>query len=39
MKYYFHLIAILEADLHHNNNINIVNNDTDVSDDVETNRR
>ena len=29
MKYYFILIAILEADLRHNNNNNIVYNDTD----------
>ena len=29
MKYYFILIAILEADLHYNNNNNIVYNDTD----------
>ena len=29
MKYYFILIAILEADLCYNNNNNIVNNDTD----------
>ena len=36
MKYYFLLIAILEADLRYNNNINIVYNDTD---DVVTNRR
>ena len=36
MKYYFHLITILEADLRYNNNINIVYNDTD---DVVTNRR
>ena len=35
MKYYFLLIAILEADLHYNNNIKIVYNDTD---DVVTNR-
>ena len=35
-KYYFLLIAILEADLRYNNNINIVYNDTD---DVVTNRR
>ena len=36
MKYYFLLIAILEADLRYNNNISIVYNDTD---DVVTNRR
>ena len=36
IKYYFLLIAILEADLRYNNNINIVYNDTD---DVVTNRR
>ena len=36
IKYYFILIAILEADLRYNNNINIVSNDTD---DVVTNRR
>ena len=36
MKYYFLLIAILEADLRYTNNINIVYNDTD---DVVTNRR
>ena len=35
IKYYFLLIAILEADLRYNN-INIVYNDTD---DVLTNRR
>ena len=29
MKFYFILIAILEADLHYNNNNNIVYNDTD----------
>ena len=29
MKYYFILIAILEADLRYNNNNNIVYNDTD----------
>ena len=29
IKYYFLLIAILEADLRYNNNINIVYNDTD----------
>ena len=36
IKYYFLLIAILEADLSYNNNINIVYNDID---DVVTNRR
>ena len=36
IKYYFLLVAILEADLRYNNNINIVYNDTD---DVVTNRR
>ena len=36
IKYHFFLIAILEADLRYNNNINIVYNDTD---DVVTNRR
>ena len=36
MKYYFLQIAILEADLRYNNNINMVYNDTD---DVVTNRR
>ena len=36
IKYYFLLIAILEADFRYINNINIVYNDTD---DVVTNRR
>ena len=36
ITYYFLLIAVLEADLRYNNNINIVYNDTD---DVVTNRR
>ena len=36
MKYYFLLIAILEADLRYKKNTNIVYNDTD---DVMTNRR
>ena len=36
IKYYYLLIAILEADLRYNNNINILYNDID---DVVTNRR